>query len=286
MKTFVLISLTICALTLANAVHGQNRTFDNFDTAAGVNVILPPAPPAPKLIKKRNARGKWVVVVDDKLVKKTGSVKPVQSVSDGLASREGGLSTKLIMGTGTQLKGFTTGDVQVDSFIVDSSRRYGIDPLLIYSQMHQESTFKSRAISPKGARGLMQLMPGTARRFGVTNIFDAKQNIEGGVKYMRWLLDTFGGDLNLALAGYNAGEGAVMKYGWQIPPYRETQEYVRRISSRYNMISDPQYVQAARQVSTQVASKLEQKKSRPLSIYEPDAVTIKLADGRLTLMNQ
>jgi hypothetical protein len=227
-----------------------------------------------------------VVVVDDKLVKKTGSVKPVQSVSDGLASREGGLSTKLIMGTGTQLKGFTTGDVQVDSFIVDSSRRYGIDPLLIYSQMHQESTFKSRAISPKGARGLMQLMPGTARRFGVTNIFDAKQNIEGGVKYMRWLLDTFGGDLNLALAGYNAGEGAVMKYGWQIPPYRETQEYVRRISSRYNMISDPQYVQAARQVSTQVASKLEQKKSRPLSIYEPDAVTIKLADGRLTLMNQ
>jgi len=190
------------------------------------------------------------------------------------------------MGTATNLNGFTTGSPIVDSYIVDSSRRYGIDPLLIYSQMHQESTFKSRAISPKGARGLMQLMPGTARRFGVENIFDVKQNIEGGVKYMRWLLDTFNGDLNLALAGYNAGEGAVMKFGWQIPPYRETQEYVRRISSRYNMISDPQYIQSARRVSSEIASKLEQKKSRPLSIYEPDATTIRLPDGRLTLVNQ
>ena len=80
----------------------------------------------------------------------------------------------------------------------------------------------------------------------------------------------FGGDLNLALAGYNAGEGAVMKYGNQIPPYRETQEYVRRISSRYNMISDPQYVESAKPVSGELASKLEQKKSRPLSIYEPE----------------
>jgi soluble lytic murein transglycosylase-like protein len=132
----------------------------------------------------------------------------------------------------------------------------------------------------------MQLMPGTARRFGVTNIFDAKQNIEGGVKYMRWLLDTFNGDLSLALAGYNAGEGAVMKYGWQIPPYRETQEYVRRISSRYNMISDPRYVQSSRPVSSQMAARLEQKKSRPLTIYEPDAITIRLPDGRLTLVNQ
>ena len=285
MKPIALIPVLI--LLTAVSVSGQLRTFDNFDTAAGVNVILPPPPPAvAKTVRKKNAQGKWVVVVEDKLVKKTASSKPVQSVSDGLASREGGSTTKLVMGTSTQLKGFTTGDAVVDSYIVDSSRRYGIDPLLIYSQMHQESTFKSRAISPKGARGLMQLMPGTARRFGVENIFDVKQNIEGGVKYMRWLLDTFNGDLNLALAGYNAGEGAVMKFGWQIPPYRETQEYVRRISSRYNMISDPQYIQSARRVSSEIASKLEQKKSRPLSIYEPDATTIRLPDGRLTLVNQ
>jgi soluble lytic murein transglycosylase-like protein len=132
----------------------------------------------------------------------------------------------------------------------------------------------------------MQLMPETARRFGVENIWDAKQNIEGGVKYMRWLLDMFGGDLNLALAGYNAGENAVMRYGNQVPPYRETQEYVRRISSRYNMISDPQYVESARRVSGEIASKLEQKKSRPLSIYEPNALTVRLPDGKLTLVNQ
>jgi len=266
--------------------QGPPRTFDNFDTETGVNVIKPPVIDSPKMVRKKNAQGKWVVVVDDKLVKKTGQSKPVQNVADGLASRDGGFSTKLVMGTGTQLKGFTTGNVLVDTYIVDSSRRYAIDPLLIYSQMHQESTFKPTAISPKGARGLMQLMPGTARRFGVANIYDAKQNIEGGVKYMRWLLDTFGGDLNLALAGYNAGEGAVMKYGWQIPPYRETQEYVRRISSRYNLISNPEYVQSARTVTGELASKLEQKKARPLSFYEPDAVTIRLPDGRLTLVNQ
>jgi hypothetical protein len=285
MKTIAAIAF-FSVLLLAGASFGQTHPFDNFDTAAGVNVILPPAPPAPKLVRKRNVRGKWVVVVEDKLVKKTASTKPVQSVSDGMASREGGVTTKLIMGTSTQLKGFTTGDPIVDSYIVDSSRRYAIDPLLIYSQMHQESTFKSRAMSPKGARGLMQLMPGTARRFGVENIWDAKQNIEGGVKYMRWLLDMFGGDLNLALAGYNAGEGAVMRYGNSIPPYRETQEYVRRISQRYNMISDPQYIQTARRVSNEFASKLEQKKSRPLSIYEPNALTVRLPDGKLTLVNQ
>src|SRR6187455_2004519 len=86
----------------------------------------------------------------------------------------------------------------------------------------------------------MQLIPPTASRFGVTNIWDPKQNIEGGARYMRFLLDLFDGDVRLALAGYNAGEGAVMKYGNRVPPYSETQEYVRRIGARYSMIRDPQ----------------------------------------------
>ena len=114
-----------------------------------------------------------------------------------------------------------------------------MDPLLLYAIMHQESTFKPRALSHKGARGLMQLMPGTAVRFGVTSIWDPKQNIEGGSRYMRFLLDKFDGNVKLALAGYNAGEGAVMKYGNRIPPYNETQEYVRRISKRYCFDSRP-----------------------------------------------
>jgi len=264
--------------------QGPDRIFDNFDTSRGVEVLTP-TPPKPKLFKRRNAYGKWEVVTEDKLVKKTSQSRPTMSLADGVAMREAPL-TRLAMGTNIGLKGFTTGDAAVDAFIVDSSRRFSIDPLLIYSQMHQESTFKQRAISPKGARGLMQLMPDTARRMGVANIYDPKQNIEGGVRYMRFLLDMFSGDVNLALAGYNAGENAVLKYGGNIPPYRETQEYVRRISARYNMISNPQYIQSARRVSGELASKMEQKKTRPLSIYEPGIATIQLPDGKFTLVNQ
>lgn len=296
MKKLILI-ISVCGCLAAGAAAQNNpRTFDNFDTSAGVNVIKPPAPPIAKLTRpvKRRVNGKWVVVVSDPLVKKTVQSKPVlskpvQSVTDGLASREGATpvaATKLVMGSSKELKGFTTGNLVVDSYIVDSSRRWGVDPLLIYSQMHQESTFKPTALSPKGASGLMQLMPATARRFGVDRIYDPKQNIEGGVRYMRWLLDTFNGDVVLALAGYNAGEGAVMKYGWQVPPYRETQEYVRRITDRYSAISDGRYIQTARRVNGSQAAKLEKKVSRPLTVYEPDPVAVKLANGNMILVNQ
>src|SRR5215467_12675287 len=152
------------------------------------------------------------------------------------------------------LGGFTTGNPDIDRFIVESGKRNSVDPLLLYSIMHQESSFKPRAISYKGARGLMQLMPPTASRFGVSNIWDPKQNIEGGARYMRFLLDLFSGDVNLALAGYNAGEGAVIKYGYNIPPYSETQEYVKRIGRRYSLIRDPLAVaNASKLTSAQVA---------------------------------
>lgn len=88
----------------------------------------------------------------------------------------------------------------------------------------------------------MQLMPATAARFGVRNIYDPEQNIEGGARYLRFLLDTFGGSVELALAGYNAGEGAVMKYGNRIPPYAETQDYVRKISAHYARLTNGEYV--------------------------------------------
>lgn len=120
-----------------------------------------------------------------------------------------------------------------DDLIEDSAARHGVDPDLIRAQMGTESNFKQGAVSNKGASGLMQLIPSTASRLGVKNIFDPKENIEGGVKYMRQLLDMFGGNVDLALAGYNAGEGAVKKYGNKIPPYRETRNYVRSIRSKY-----------------------------------------------------
>jgi soluble lytic murein transglycosylase-like protein len=164
----------------------------------------------------------------------------VQSTAPAIRTAASAL-TRLNAGwKSSRLRGMSTGNVVVDRYLVESSERYRIDPLLIYSQMHQESGFKPQAISHKGARGLMQLMPATARRMGVADINDPQQNIEGGVKYMRLLLDMFAGDLKLALAGYNAGEGAVVRYGYQIPPYRETQDYVRRISARYRAIARPQ----------------------------------------------
>jgi len=183
------------------------------------------------------------------------------------------------------LDGFTTGDANIDSFIIDSGRRNSVDPKLLYAIMHQESTFKPRAMSNKGARGLMQLMPGTAVRFGVSSIWDPKQNIEGGSRYMRFLLNTFDGDVELALAGYNAGEGAVMKYGNRIPPYSETQEYVRRISKRYSLIRDPL---AARNASLITRDEIagNQKESVPLSMYERSVFMVKLPNGRLQLITQ
>lgn len=284
----ILITLAIFTISAPLTAQSPIRVFDNFDRSQGVQVHIPAQPEPAPVTKRVKRNGRWVVVTEDPLVKKTGSTKPASSVTDGLATRDRGYNpngTRLSMGTSTSLKGFTTGNPQHDQFIVESSRRYRIDPLLIYAQMHQESSFKIRATSHKGASGLMQLMPATARRFGVTKIYDPQQNIDAGVKYMRWLLDHFKQDVVLALAGYNAGEGAVMKYGWRVPPYRETQEYVRRITSRYGMISDGRYVSSARQTDQKTA-KVEQKESAPLTVLEVAPVTIRTADGKMMLINQ
>jgi soluble lytic murein transglycosylase-like protein len=246
----------------------------------GVQVVTPTITP---IITKTAEKNK-------KLVKKTASVSQRNmNVQDGLGLKSNVQLTsfsRIAMSSGRTMGAFTTGDDIIDSYITDSSIRYGIDPLLIYAQMHQESSFKLKATSYKGARGLMQLMPGTAIRFGVTDIYNPKQNIEGGIKYMRWLLDKFGGDVALALAGYNAGEGAVMKYGNQIPPYRETQEYVRRISARYNSITNPNLAKVVRKVSNTQAEKLEKNVSAPLTTLERNALAIRMADGRMRLVNQ
>ena len=135
-----------------------------------------------------------------------------------------------------------TGNVSVDELVTQAARRHGVDQRLILAVMQQESSFNPRALSYKGARGLMQLMPGTASRFGVTDIYDPAQNIEGGTRYLRFLLDTFKGDIELALAGYNAGEHAVYRYGNRIPPYRETQDYVRKISAHYTRLTNGEVV--------------------------------------------
>lgn len=128
---------------------------------------------------------------------------------------------------------WSTGNSKIDGLIRYYGAQHGVDPYLIFCLMTQESKFISGATSYKGAQGLMQLMPGTAQRYGVTNPYDVAQNINGGTRYLRDLLKMFNGRVDLALAGYNAGEGAVMKYGNTIPPYSETRNYVRLIIARY-----------------------------------------------------
>ena len=232
--------LAIFALTAVPAA-GQGYQIDNFDLPNAVQIQTPKVEPS------KNPK---------RLIHLTS-----QSINPSLG-------------------GFTTGNSEIDGFIVESGKRNSVDPLLLYSIMHQESSFKPKAISYKGARGLMQLMPPTASRFGVTNIWDPKQNIEGGARYMRFLLDTFDGDVRLALAGYNAGEGAVMKYGNQVPPYSETREYVRRIGNRYSMIRDPSAIAKAGNAPA------EQKDPTPLSMYERSVFMTRLPDGRLQLVSQ
>lgn len=239
---------------------------DNFDFDNAVRVQTPPAPPTKTSGRKRQ-------LTSAQNFKYSPPSEPLTKL------------TSMSVGTGT-LGGFTTGDSVVDNLIAESGRRNSVDPLLLYSIMHQESTFKPRAVSPKGARGLMQLMPPTAARFGVTNIFDPKQNIEGAARYVRFLLDLFSGDVNLALAGYNAGEGAVMKYGYQVPPYSETREYVRRISKRYSIIRDPMAAANANQLTPGQVAAIRQKESAPLSIYEPSVFAARLPDGRYQLVRQ
>ncbi len=132
----------------------------------------------------------------------------------------------------------TSGDRELDLIILKAGEKYGVDPRFIHGVIWQESKYKVQARSHAGAQGLMQLMPPTARRFGCKDPYDTASNIDAGTKYLRWLLERFDGNVSLARAGYNAGEGSVDKYNG-IPPYKETQNYVRIITGRYGKLYHP-----------------------------------------------
>lgn len=274
MKKFPLaLLLALACFAPASSQTKARYSFDDFDRPSGVrveNVATTATLPPSKTVR-----------LTSKAVTKNGNAS-AQPTSGIFIKPRGNTA----MTASKFLDGFTTGNTAIDSYIAESGKRNEVDPALIYSVMHQESSFKLGAISNKGARGLMQLMPLTAARFGVTNIFDPRQNIEGAAKYLKLLLNMFGGNEKLALAGYNAGEGAVLKYGRQIPPYRETQEYVRRISARYELMRNPLTQRSARSVTRTEVAVVKAEEPVPLTVYEQNVFAVRLPNGKLQLVSQ
>ena len=147
--------------------------------------------------------------------------------------KSGSILSREVVGTREVVQGGSRTSAEVQSLDLNSlvrrtASQLNVEPELIHAVIRQESGYDPYAVSHKGAKGLMQLMPATAKRFGVKDVFDPAENVQGGVKYLRQLLDRYEGDRRLALAAYNAGEGAVDRFGG-VPPYRETQDYVDRI---------------------------------------------------------
>jgi soluble lytic murein transglycosylase-like protein len=176
---------------------------------------------------------------------------------------------------------------QISDFVDQSSRTHQVDPLLVHSIIKVESNYNSFAVSNKGAEGLMQLMPPTARMLGVSNSFDPQQNIEAGVKYLKYLQGVYKDD-RLALAAYNAGPGAVDKYK-QVPPFKETQNYVEQVGRRYD---------DARRVAAEAVAEGEAEKAAagqapaPVAVSSPEPAIVEKhrkleqfvdANGRLSL---
>jgi soluble lytic murein transglycosylase-like protein len=130
------------------------------------------------------------------------------------------------------------GRPEIEILVKKLAPQYAIDPQLVMALISVESGFNSKAVSPKNAQGLMQLIPETAERFGVQQVFNPVENIKGGLAYLRWLMAFFEGEVKLVLAAYNAGEKAVERYQG-IPPYEETRNYVSRITSMYKKVKHP-----------------------------------------------
>ncbi len=210
---------------------------DTAKTVTTSSTTTPPKPAAPSQI--------WIYLVDGAKFR----VDQVQEQADGAWYNRHNVSIFLAKerisrieyetpeapATTRKTADWTSGSATIDQLIRTNANRFGIDPYLVFLIIEKESRFHERAVSPKGAMGLMQLMPGTARRLGVRKPFDAAENIRGGTQYMKELMDLFGGKVDLVLASYNAGEGAVLKFGRNVPPYRETRDYVKTIGKRYGL---------------------------------------------------
>jgi len=182
------------------------------------------APPAveAQIYAWRDAHG--TLVLSDRRIDAPTDVFVVEGAPAYRTTRPAAAGAMAASTTGTTGRAY-------DDLVAEHASRNALRPELVRAVIQVESGFNPLALSPKGAMGLMQLMPATARELGVVNAFDAGENIRGGTDYLRQLLDRYRGNEELALAAYNAGAGAVDKYGRTIPPYRETRDYVRKVGS-------------------------------------------------------
>ncbi|NML44483.1 lytic transglycosylase domain-containing protein [Ramlibacter sp. G-1-2-2] len=151
------------------------------------------------------------------LVVRPGDASPAQGGKEGAAGRDSSLLRAVRL------------RAQIDEVVKAVASDVGVPAVLLHAVIQAESSYEQGAVSPKGAIGLMQVMPETARRFGVADLNDIRSNVLAGATYLKWLMDYFDGRLELALAGYNAGEQAVVRAGRQVPAYPETRAYVRRV---------------------------------------------------------
>ena len=205
-------------------------------SSEGQEICGPECPPQPAFAGGRDLRAELAA-----LELPAARARAEQSMGEPVAGEEGRRSSAAKhqpgKAVGTKARGKLRRQ-QVEAWVRELAPEYGLDPTLVLEVIAIESRFDPAATSPKSAHGLMQLMPATASRFGVEDSSDPIQNLRGGMAYLRWLLIRFDGDLRLALAGYNAGEGAVSRFDG-IPPYPETQRYVERITRAYGKTQHP-----------------------------------------------
>jgi soluble lytic murein transglycosylase-like protein len=175
------------------------------------------------LVSLRPARAERIVAVVDE-----HGHKVYINVADPTSQGSGRLSSF----TSLRANFANVPPAEIDRLVQQTADRFHVDPKLVHAIIQVESEYNPRAVSNKGAMGLMQLVPATAQRFGVENPFDPGQNIEGGVNYLKYLLDLFKGDLSLSLAAYNAGENSVLRRGG-VPEFQETRAYIKKVSGLY-----------------------------------------------------
>ena len=220
---FLIVSLFIVTLNSAFAENKKSKTFYiDAATIALFNKKVAKAPP--RIVKKaRNAHKKKIKLAKKK--KKAISKK---------SSKKSIKKTKTKHCTEYSVKTLQNKSKPYNKDIIEASAEHTISTALIRSIIVAESCFKPSVVSPQGATGLMQLMPATARRFGVTNLKNPKENIKAGTRYLRYLLDRYKGNVLATIAAYNAGEGAVKRFNDEVPNYKETKTYVKRVMSLYD----------------------------------------------------